>query len=131
VLRFVLFDAVSRGNYRIREGWSRWHAQGMRYFGFQLLLIFISLVGYSLLIGIPVWLGLTLGIFKNAEQQWGLIALGVLVLLPLVILFALSMAIVMVFFKDFAVPIMALEDLPAMEAWRACGPWSRPLRATM
>ncbi len=117
VLRFVLFDAVTRGRYRIREGWNRWHAHGMRYFGFQLLLIFISLVGYGLLIGVPVWLGVTLGVFKNAQQQWGLIALGVLVFLPLVMLFALSMAIVMVFFKDFAVPIMALENVPAMDAW--------------
>ncbi|MEO6120274.1 MAG: hypothetical protein ABIP12_06240 [Terriglobales bacterium] len=118
VLRFVLFDAVTRGRYRIREGWNRWHAHGMRYFGFQLLLIFISLVGYGVLIGLPVLVGVSLGVFKNAQQHWGLIALGVLVFLPLVLLFALALAIVLVFFKDFAVPIMALENLPAMDAWR-------------
>ncbi|HUS20029.1 MAG TPA: hypothetical protein VMZ25_10300, partial [Terriglobales bacterium] len=118
VLRFVLFDAVTRNRYRLREGWSRWKAHGMRYFGFQLLLLAVSLTGYGVLIGIPVLLGVSMGIFKNAGQHWGIIALGVLVFLPLVMLFALTVAVVMVLFKDFAVPMMALENLPAMEAWR-------------
>lgn len=118
VLRFVLFDAVTRGRYRLREGWSRWQAHGVRYFGFQLLLIFISLVGYGVLIGLPVMAGVSMGVFKNAQQHWGLIALGVLIFLPLVLLFALGMAVVIVLFKDFGVPMMALEELPGMEAWR-------------
>src|SRR5438270_6558358 len=46
VLRFVLFDAVAAGRYRLREGWKLWHDRGIRYFGFQLVLILISLMGY-------------------------------------------------------------------------------------
>ncbi len=128
VLRFVLFDAVTRGRYRIREGWNRWHAHGVRYFGFQLLVIFISLLGYAVLVGLPVWVGVSLGVFKNAQQHWGLIALGVLVLLPLVIVFALGVAIVMVLFKDFAVPIMALENIPAMDAWQRVWAMLKPAK---
>src|SRR5205807_10371278 len=38
VLRFVLFDAVLAGNIRIREAWARRQSQGVRLFGFHLLL---------------------------------------------------------------------------------------------
>lgn len=118
VLRFVLLEAVAKGKYRIREGWNRWHAHGVRYFGFQLLLLGISLLGYGVLVGLPVLAGYSLGIFKAASQNWAVIAIGVLLLLPLVMLFAVGMAVVMVLFKDFGVPMMALENLPAIEAWR-------------
>src|SRR3954470_5185622 len=44
VARFMLFDAIATGRYRLREGWKRWGSHGFRYFLFQLLFITVGFV---------------------------------------------------------------------------------------
>jgi hypothetical protein len=111
VLRFVLFDAVAAGRYRLREGWKRWHDRGIRYFGFQLLLIFISLMGYAVLVGIPLVLAAAAGILKSPREHVAAWAVGIAVLLPILLVFAIVMALINLAAKDFAVPMMALENM--------------------
>ena len=118
VLRFVLFDGVASGRYRLREGWKRWQAHGLRYFFFQICFMIISLCGYGLLIGLPGVAAWSSGIFRDPRSHIGLIALAVMVLLPLVMIYAIVLALINLFAKDFAVPIMAIENLPVMAALR-------------
>src|SRR5437879_4086795 len=54
VARFMLFDTVATGRYRLREAWSRWHSRGVRYFLFQLVFGGIALAVYLVLVGIPL-----------------------------------------------------------------------------
>ena len=112
VLRFVLFDTVAAGRYRLREGWKRWHDRGVRYFLFQLVLIFISLIGYAVLIGIPFILAAAAGLLNNPRDHVGAWVLGAVVLLPVVMVYAIVMALINLAAKDFAVPMMALENMP-------------------
>lgn len=128
VLRFVLFDAVTRGRFRIREGWKRWHDQGVSYFRFQLGLLAVSLMGYGVLMGLPLAIAWSTGLFQNAKEHWGMIALMVLVCLPLVIAFAVTIAVVMVLFKDFGVPMMAVENLSSSAAWERLRGMMKPVK---
>ncbi len=116
VLRFVLFDGVSAGRYRLRAGWSRWHGHGFRYFLFQLVLIFISLAGYAVLIGIPAIAAAAAGIFHNPHEHVGLLVLGLIILLPVLLLYVVLLALINLAAKDFAVPMMALENTPITAA---------------
>jgi hypothetical protein len=116
VLRFVLFDAAAAGRYRLREGWGRWHSAGIRYFLFQLCFLFLALAGYALLLGVPGAAAWSAGVFRSPHEHAGLLALGVIILLPLLIVYAVAMALVNLFVKDFAVPMMALENMPVTDA---------------
>ncbi len=119
VCRFILFDSVLRGACRLREGWSRWQAQGLRLFGLQLGIGLIMLTGASFLIGVPV-VAIAVaarGGHSGAGLGAGVILL-VLFLIPVAILLFLAIWLVSVLVGDFAVPIMALEGAGA---WASLG----------
>src|SRR5258706_2299489 len=112
VLRFVLFSGTINGNFRLRQGWKHWHGKGLRYFGFQLAFGFVVLL-LMLPVAVAAWKAFSLskgsivGMFST-----------LLVLLPIVLLAALFGAIFHVFVKDFCVPMVAIEDLPMLQAIR-------------
>lgn len=121
VSRFMLFDSVLRGSCRLRQGWARWQAQGLRYFGMQVAIAAMSFGAAMVLIGLPV-LGIVLAAHKAHSDfgggSVGIIILLVLFMVPVLILLLLVAWMVQVLAGDFAVPIMALEGAGA---WAALG----------
>jgi hypothetical protein len=117
VCRFILLEGILNGQVSIRDGWSRWQSQGIRYFIFKLLfgLLFLVVIGTGgmillMMLGVASW-GHT-GV-PPASAIAGLI-FGALLLF----LLALPFILVQLFAKDFAVPVMALEGTTFGEAWR-------------
>lgn len=117
VLRFLLFNAVLRGDARIIEGWRTWRDAGRRYFVWQLIL---AVLGWSALIScvvVPV-----LSLFGDHHigfwfiDEHAAIVLG-LAFLALMLCSAV-LAVVTVLAKDFVVPTMALEGLGWQDGWR-------------
>ena len=103
VLRFVLFDAVLRGDARIIEGWRKWRGTGRKFFAWQII---IAILGWAVslsCIGIPL-----LVLFKNHHIGfWFMDATGIVVLVLAGLcwfLIAVVIAIVVVIAKDFVVP---------------------------
>jgi hypothetical protein len=118
VARFMLFDTVATGRYRFREAWSRWHSHGVRYFLFQLAFGGIVLTVYLVLVGLPLLLAWRMGIIHHLREHLGVFLFALLIILPLFLAFALMFAITALFAKDFAVPIIALEDISIPNALR-------------
>ncbi|MCU1306627.1 MAG: hypothetical protein JWN45_1322 [Acidobacteriaceae bacterium] len=118
VARFMFFDTVATGRSRLREGWSRWHSHGVRYFLFQLAFGGIALAFYLVLVGPPLLLAWRMGIIHHLKEHLGIFLFALLILLPLVFVLLLIFAIIALFAKDFAVPIIALEDITIPNAWR-------------
>jgi len=118
VMRFVLFDSVLNKECHIRAGWGKRQGEGWRLFVFKLLYSLISLLAMSVVVGIPLLIGVAAGWWKEPKDHIG----GwLLVGLPAVLLFiavALLSALIYVLTKDFVVPQMALEDIGVMDAWR-------------
>jgi hypothetical protein len=117
VLRFVLFNAVLRGDAHIIEGWRKWRDAGRRYFVWQLIL---AVLGWSVLIScivVPV-----LSLFGDHHIGFWFIdehAAVVLGLAFLALMFCSAvLAIVTVLAKDFVVPTMALEGMGWQDGWR-------------
>lgn len=109
-LRFVLFDAVAAERYRLRAGWSRWEPTGRRYFLFQLGFGIVMLAVLGALLG-PF-------IFAAIKAGTGAAWIPLLAMVPIVLLIALLAALFSVFVKDFAVPVMALEQVGVIAALR-------------
>lgn len=118
VSRFMLFDTVATGRYHLREGWARWHGHGVRYFLFNLAFAATAIALYSVLIGIPLLLAWRSGIVHHFKEHWGIFLLGLLVLLPIFILSMLVIGIIGLFVKDFAIAIIALENVSVPNALR-------------
>jgi len=119
VMRFILFDSVMAKECRIREGWSRRQGPGLRYFLWKLAYLVVTLGGLTVLIGIPAGFAFAAGWFKEPKVHLvPLVLIGILVFF-VVLIFVLALAVIFVLTKDFVIPQMALEDIGAMEGWRA------------
>ena len=124
VSRFMLFDAVATGRFKLLEGWERWYKHGRSYFWFQLLIAFFSMLMAGVIFGGMLVVGAaSLGGMKNPGPEAGFAFLGVIMLGFLLFLpFAFVLYLVVLLAKDFAVPIMALEGVRVSEAmgkaWR-------------
>jgi hypothetical protein len=105
VSRFMLFDAITTGRYRLREGWSRWHSRGVRWFGFKL--VFTLVVGVLAVLVILPFIGTIIAAKKAGIG--GMIG-AVLVLVPIFLIGAIIAGVAFVLAKDFAVPMVALEN---------------------
>ncbi len=118
VFRFILLDSVLRERVHIREGWRRWQGRGGRFFVFQLGLTALMLTLLGMVVGLPLFYAWRTGMFKNAGEHWGALLLGGLLMFFVTAALVIAGALVGVFTKDFVVPLMALEELSAMDAWR-------------
>ena len=118
VMRFILFDSVIAKRCEIRRGWERRHREGFRYFIWQILLMLSTVIGLTILVGIPAALAVALGWFSHPKDHMVPLILGGMALFFLLLAFIVTLIVVHVMTKDFVVPQMALENLSAMEGWR-------------
>jgi hypothetical protein len=118
VMRFVLFDSVLTRECHIRAGWAKRQGEGWKLFVFKLLYALVSLLVMSLIIGIPLLIGVGAGWWRDPKEHiggWFLVGLPALLLIVGV---ALLSALIYVLTKDFVVPQLAFEDIGVMDAWR-------------
>jgi len=118
VMRFILFDSVVAKQCQIKGRWSHRQRPGLRYFLWQLSLLAASMVGLTILVGIPVAFGFALGWLRNPGEHVLPLVLGGVCLFFLLVAFVICLLVVTVLSKDFVVPQMALEGISAFEAWR-------------
>ncbi len=123
VLRFVLLEAVVRGQFRLRASFRRWRSVAGSLFVLQLWMTLVLWGVLLLLVAGPLlklWrAGFDLAVLRTMLVQLVLTAL-------LVFLISLAFALIWLFIKDFAVPMMALEELSAT---RACARLWQMMRA--
>jgi hypothetical protein len=122
VMRFVLFDSVVAKNCEIRKGWGRRQGPGLRLFVWQILLTLGFFAGMVILIGIPAAFAFAVGWLKEPRQHVLPLVLGGVLLFMLFFVCLVTFALVHVMTKDFVVPLMALENVSAMEGWRRFWP---------
>jgi len=118
VFRFILLDSVLYDRCEIRAGWRRWQPQGISYFLWLICFGLVTLTGLAVLVGTPVALAWAQGAFREPKQHLVLLIVGGVLLFLLVFAYFVAAAVVGLFAKDFLVPMMALENLRVMEAWR-------------
>jgi hypothetical protein len=118
VFRFILFDTVLTDRSRLTEGWRRWQELGGSFFLWQFGFTLALTAALAVVVGGPLYLAWRGGVFRQPEEHMGLLFAGGVALFFLaagVILVALLLALLA---KDFVVPVMALENLRVLEAWR-------------
>lgn len=118
VFRFILLDSVLRERVRIREGWRRWQDRGGRFFLWQIGFAAVTITVLGLVVGLPLLVAWRSGMFRDAGEHWAALLAGGLLMLFAGGAVMITAALVGVFTKDFVVPLMALEELSAIEAWR-------------
>jgi hypothetical protein len=118
VMRFVLFDSVVAKECRIWHSWSRRQGQGRRFFVWQILLALASIMGLTILVGIPAAFAFLVGWLKAPREHVVPLILGGMVLFFVLLLFVVVQLVVHVMTKDFVVPQMAMEEISAIEGWR-------------
>jgi hypothetical protein len=118
VFRFIFFDAVLTDRSALKEGWQRWSPQGGSYFLWNICFFVATLAVFGAVVGLPVFALVGAGIFRHANEHIGLIMLGIFVLALLLIALVLISAAITVFARDFVVPVMALENVGVLAAWR-------------
>jgi len=118
VFRFVLFDSVLYDRCELKGSWGRWEPCGRSYFYWCLSIFVVFVAGYALLIGVPLLLAWRAGLFHHPREHLVLLILGGVALLFIVIAFSLLGAMAALFAKDFCVPIMAMEKVGVLHAWR-------------
>jgi hypothetical protein len=117
VYRFILLDAVVSGQCRLREGWRRWREAGRRYFVWVIAFGFGSFAVVGVVAGIPALLAYRAGWFEKPEENLGVLIGGGILLGLLVIAMVAVLAIIDMLARDFLIPVMAFEDVGAMEGW--------------
>ncbi len=122
VMRFVLFDSVVARECRIWHSWSRRQGPGRRFFVWQILLALASIMGFTILIGIPAGFAFLLGWLKEPKEHMVPLILGGMALFFVLLLFVITQLVIHVMTKDFVVPQMALEEIGAIEGWRRLWP---------
>jgi hypothetical protein len=118
VYRFVLFDSVLNDRCKLKGSWGRWEHCGRSYFYWCLAVFVVSAVGSCLIIGAPLLIAWRAGLFHHPREHLVALILGGAALLFSLIAFFVLDAIVSLFAKDFCVPIMAMEKVGVLEAWR-------------
>jgi len=117
VFRFILFDSVLQRHCSISEGWRKWHRAGGRFFLWQIVFQISALLFLAVLVGLPLAMAMAAGWTTDLKEHIGRMIVGVVLLVGLFFLFALTAAVVQVLARDFLVPIMALEDLDFADGW--------------
>jgi hypothetical protein len=117
VYRFILLDAVVSGQCRLREGWRRWRAAGRRYFLWVIAFGIGALAVVGLVAGGPALLAYRAGWFEHPEQNLGALIGGGILLALLVIALVAVLAVIDMLGRDFLVPVMAFEEVGALEGW--------------
>jgi hypothetical protein len=117
VYRFILLDAVVSGQCRLREGWRRWREAGRRYFVWVIAFGFGAFAAVGVVAGIPALLAYRAGWFDKPEENLGVLIGGGILLALLVIAMVAVLAVIDMLARDFLVPVMAFENVGAVEGW--------------
>jgi hypothetical protein len=117
VYRFILLDAVVSGQCRLREGWRRWRTAGRRYFLWAVAFGFVAFFLMGIVAGVPVLLAYRAGWFEKPDENLGVLIGGGILLVLVVIVLVAVLAIIDMLGRDFLVPVMAFEEVGAMEGW--------------
>ncbi|MEJ2009868.1 MAG: hypothetical protein P8Z30_17220 [Acidobacteriota bacterium] len=118
VFRFILFDSVLNARCQIKEGWRQWYSQGARFFLWRICLGLAFVAVLALLCGAALLVFIRTGAFVDPRQHIVLLVLGGLgAFLALACLIVLTV-LAALFARDFVVPVMALENVGVIEAWR-------------
>jgi hypothetical protein len=126
VFRFILFDSVLRRECSIGQGWRKWRRAGGRFFLWQIVFQIAVWLFLLVLVGVPLALAVAAGWATDIRQHIGRLVVGVILLVGLFIVFALTAAVVQALAKDFLVPLMALEDLDFADGWHRLLALMRP-----
>jgi hypothetical protein len=118
VYRFILLDTVVTGQCRLREGWRRWREAGRRYFAWAIAFGFGSFVLVGVVAGVPVLLAYRAGWFEHPDQNVGALIGGGILLALVVIALVAVLAIIDMLGRDFLVPVMAFEEVGAVDGWQ-------------
>jgi len=118
VYRFVLLDSVLHDRCELKGSWRRWEPCGRGYFFWSLAVSLVSLVACALLIGVPLLAAWRMGWFHHPGQHLAVLILGGAAMLFLLIALFIVIALVSLFAKDFCVPIMAMDNVGVLDAWR-------------
>jgi hypothetical protein len=118
VYRFVLFDSVLYDRCELKGSWGRWEPRGRSYFYWCLAVFVVSTAGSGLLIGAPLLIAWRAGLFHYPREHLVALILGGAALLFILLAFFVLTAIAALFAKDFCVPIMAMEEVGVLDAWR-------------
>ena len=117
VYRFILLDAVVSGQCRLREGWRRWRSAGRRYFLWVIAFGLVQFVLVGTVAGIPLLLAYRAGWFEHPDLHLGGLIGGGILLALLVIALVVVLVIIDMLGRDFLVPVIAFEDVGAMDGW--------------
>ena len=118
VYRFLLFDAALTGQCQLLEGWRKWRDRGRDYLLWVLAFALTALIILGVVAGIPLLLAWRAGWLQKSEEHiGGLLGWGLLIGFVVLVLILL-IAVIDLFARDFLIPIMALEDVDAVEGWR-------------
>jgi hypothetical protein len=118
IMEFVLVESLRTEEVHVRRYWSARWRQGLRLFGFRLVVGLVIVAGVAALLA-PLILG-----GMSGDVSGG--AIGVfLVLLPLFIVLSIALALVNGFTTSFVVPIMILTDVGILAGWRRLWPTIR------
>jgi hypothetical protein len=104
------------------KGWHRWKVHGASYFLWVLSLAVAVPAVLLFLVGTPVFLAWRAHIFDHPKEHLALLILGGMGLLFLFLVVLFGVAVVALFAKDFVVPVMAMENLGVLDAWRCVLP---------
>jgi hypothetical protein len=115
VLRFVMYDAVLTGDFRLLYGWNKWHRQGVRLFWFKFLVSLAFLTLLAGLIGAPLMSAANLMRSNNQEDALKA-ALALLAFIPVLLILGVIAQFLSLLLKDFGALIMMFEDVSAWEA---------------
>ncbi|MGA3327802.1 MAG: hypothetical protein ABSF45_25360 [Terriglobia bacterium] len=118
VYRFVLFDSVLYDRCELKGSWGRWEPCGRSYFYWCLAIFVATAVGSCLIIGAPLLIAWRAGLFHHPREHLAALILGGAALFFILLAFFVLSAVVALFAKDFCVPIMAMEKVGVMDAWR-------------
>jgi hypothetical protein len=120
VMEFVLVETIRTETVSMRAHWSNHWRQGLRLFGFRLVLGAVVLGGVLLLVGPFVLSALDFG-----PAGVGVSLALLVVLVPAFLVLAALAAVANAFTTAFVVPIMLAEDRGVLSGWRRLWPSMR------
>jgi len=117
VMEFVFVESLRREEVRVRRYWGERWRQGLRLFGFRLVLGLL-VVGSLAVLAALFFAPLLLGGPGPGEPLGGLAAVVLLLLLPVALVLGVVVGLVDGFTTVFVVPVMVLEDCGVLAGWR-------------
>ncbi len=118
VYRFVLLESVLYDRCELKGSWTRWEPWGRSYFYWCLALFVVSTIAASLIIGVPLLIFWRAGLFHHPGENLAALILGGVVVFFLLIAFVVVGGVIGLFAKDFCIPIMVMEKVGVLDAWR-------------